>query len=258
MLYDMVDSFKKYLKTKFTYETVRTYISNIKSLLYGQCLNFNIDNFEIQKVIDILAEVKYKGNFSKYKNAFLHFCNFLNITLNDNYLNQIERLESNTCKKHRKLKTVDFETIDKKISRLKNAKLKLSYQTMLATGLRVSELAQITKGDCLITGDELQFSFIAKGGSPSTVKITKNEYPKLFESLNTIIQISKHKIFYSAIYLQTNAKKLGFGCHDLRRICSKTEYKKTKSKEAVRIKLRHSSIKTTNIYLKSEVKRKGA
>jgi len=284
MLNDTIDLYKEYLSSKFTTETTRTYMAHIKPLLAGQNLNFRADKLDIDKVIAILTEVKYKNNFAKYKNAFLHFCEFLDVTLNDDYLNQIKELEKGTKKKYRKSRNIDFESIDKKIKGLRNQKLKLSYQTMLATGLRVAELAQITKDDCLIaddgsliTDDEICLSFIAKGGMPSTVTILKSEHPKLFGHLKALIKSSKHKIFYSAIYLQINAKELGFTCHDLRRIYAKLEYQKAKAKrakrpikdkgakevvetgaisakEVVRDKLRHSSIKNTNIYLKSKVK----
>ena len=61
-------------------------------------------------------------------------------------------------------------------------------------------------------------------------------------------------MFYSAIYLQKEAQRLGITCHNLRRAYAKLEYKKTKSRENVRKKLRHTNIKTTNIYLRSKIK----
>jgi len=178
------------------------------------------------------------------------------VPLNDDLLKQIKSMEISTKKKYRKMKPMDFYDIDSKIKALKNQKLKLSYQTMLATGLRVAELTQITKADCLFSNDELYLFFIAKGGNPETVTLIKEEYPKLYEKLKVAIEAIKdnQKIFYSAIYLQMKAKELGFTCHDLRRAYAKLEYKKHKSKNIVMKKLRHSSIKNTNIYLRSKIK----
>lgn len=257
MLYDTIDLFKEYLGQRLSPETARTYTTHIKPLLKTQSINFTADRLDVGKVIAFLAQVKNKNNYAKYKNAFLYFCHFLNITLTDGQLRQIKEIGKQKPKKYRQLQATRFDVIDKKIKRLRNKKLKLSYQALLATGLRVAELAQITKDDCLIIGDELHFYFIGKGGIPSTTTISKKENHQLFDNLITLIEASKHKIFYSASYLQTNAKKLGFGCHDLRRIYAKAEYKKTKSKDLVRRKLRHSHIKTTNIYLKSKVIIKG-
>ena len=254
MLYNLIDSYRDYLQDKYTRETARTYWGHIKPLLKTQSINLTADNFDTEKVLDILADVKYKNNFAKYKNALFRFCEFLGIKLEIKHLNKIKELEKKTKKKYRKLKAIDFEAVNKKIKGLRNKKLRLSYQTMLATGLRVGELAGISKDDCLVSADEIHLYFIAKGGEPSTVAISKKENAKLFSDLIKLINATQHKIFYSVSYLQPNAKKLGFGCHDLRRIYARQEYQKTKSKEAVRIKLRHSDIKTTNIYLKNKIK----
>ena len=170
-------------------------------------------------------------------------------------IERIRELETHTRKKYRKLKTVDYITIDNKIKHLKNEKLKLSYQTLTATGLRVSELAQITPAHCAITNENIDFHFIAKGGSMNTVTLSKAEHPELYERLKKQIARTKteSKVFYSVGYLQKQAQKLGFTCHDLRRASAKLEYQKSHSKKEVQEKLRHSTIKTTNIYLNSKV-----
>jgi len=256
MLYDVLNSYKAFLETKYTAETVKKYLNRLEILLQGQNLNFTAENIDISKVLNKLAEIKYKNHFSQSKNAFLHFCKFLKFTLTDDDLKQIEKLESATKKKYRKLKTLNFKDVEKKIKGLKNQKLKYGYQVMFATGLRVSELSQITCDDCLITEAEITFCFIGKGGKAETTKLSKNEHSKLYINLVDMIANLKtsQKVFYSAIYMQTNAKKLGFTCHDLRRFCAKMEYKKFRSKAKVKDKLRHSSIKNTNIYLRNKLK----
>jgi len=81
------------------------------------------------------------------------------------------------------------------------------------------------------------------------------EYPVVYQRVREQIENTPpdNKLFYSAIYLQNKAKKLGFKCHDLRRACAKLEYRKSKSKDEVMKKLRHSTPKTTDIYLKSRI-----
>ena len=180
--------------------------------------------------------------------------------LSDYYLTEIKNLEAKTRKKYRKFKELDFNEVNKKIKAIKNQRLKLCYQTILATGLRVAELSQITTQDCKFLDDEVHFFFIGKGGMLQMVKLLKNEYPKLYENLKethaTLCEKPKvkPKMFYSAVYLQNKARKLGFTCHDLRRAFAKLEYKKSKSKKEVMQKLRHTSMKNTMIYIRRKIK----
>jgi integrase len=257
MLHNLITKYRDYLLDHFTASTARVYAERLTILLEGQSVTDTIGKLDIDKVIEKLAEIKYKNYFSQSKNALLHFCAFQNIILPDEALERIKQLEEQTRKKYRKLKIVEYKTVDKKIKHLKNAKLKLSYQTIMATGLRVSELAQIRRpSDCTVTDNEITMCFIAKGGNTEKVTLCKNENSLLFEKLKEQIKRTKptDKLFYSAIYLQTRAKELGFTCHDLRRIFAKLEYKKCRNKEEVKEKMRHSSMKNTNIYLKINVK----
>ena len=255
MLYDVLASYREYLKTKYTHETARIYLARLEPLLEGQSLNLNADNLDVQKVMEKLAGIKYKNYFSQAKNAFLGYCEFLGVALADETMNQIEAIEEKCKEKYRRLEAIEFVMVDKKIKAIRNKKLKASYQTMLVTGLRVSELAQIAKSDSQFSEDEIIFFFIGKGGKPETVKIVRAEQPKLFNALKEITATLEpaQKVFYSAGYLQSHAKTLGFKCHDLRRICAVLEYKKLKSKNEVKKKLRHSSINNTNRYLRSKV-----
>ena len=207
-------------------------------------------------ILNKLAGIKYKNRFSQYKNAFIHFCEFKNIPLSSDTLESIKMLEKHTRKKYRQLGPINYKEIAERIKRLKNEKLKLSYQTIIATGLRISELEGIIPADCTITAETITLAFIGKGGDKGTVIIQAVEYPELCQKISELIAKTQadRKIFYSAIYLQKKAKELGFRCHDLRRICAILEYKKARKKSEVMRKLRHSNIKTTNIYLNNKIK----
>ena len=258
MKYDTLGAYREYLATarRFRPDTIRTYYNRLDHLLEGQSLTHTVEKLDIAKIIENLSKITYKNHFSQSKNALLHFLAFLNISIRDEHLEEIEKLERNTRKKYRSLKKADFKEIDKKIKYLKNKKLKLSYQVMIETGLRVFEVAQITPNDCTISNDEIQLSFIGKGGKKEEVIILKKENPTLYENIKEKTETTKKadKMFYSAIYLQKEAQRLGITCHNLRRAYAKLEYKKTKSREDVRKKLRHTNIKTTNIYLRSKIK----
>lgn len=255
MLYNLLADYRAWLETKHTHATAKAYYARMCTLLKGQPVNDTVKRLNTDKILERLAELTHKNEFSQAKSALLHFCEFQNITLPAEVIERINELETHTRKKYRKLKAVDYITIDNKIKRLKNKKLKLSFQTLTATGLRVSELAQITPAHCVVTDKSLAFRFTAKGGSINTVTLSKAEHPELYERLKKQIARTKteSKVFYSVGYLQKQAQKLGFTCHDLRRACAKLEYQKSHSKKEVQEKLRHRNTKTTNIYLNSKV-----
>lgn len=256
MICDVLSAYRERLAGTLRPETARIYTNRLESLLEGQSITEPIQNLDVNLVLKKLSDIKYKNEFSQYKNAFLYFAEFYNIALDNTFKKQLEELEKQTHKKYRKSHKADFEKINGTINHLKNKKLKLCYQTLLESGLRVSELVHITKKDVKVENNAITFHFIGKGGNNETVILSKKDNPKLYDDLLQHINNTKDdtKLFYSTNYLQAKAKKYDFQCHDLRRACSKIEYKKTKSKKEVQKKLRHRDKKTTNIYLKSKIK----
>ncbi len=255
MIYNILNDYRVYLEDFLRHETARTYHNRLEFLLNGQDIINTMENLDISIILNNLSKIKYKNNFSQAKNAFFYFLKFQNISLSDEQLKIVKQMQDNTRKKYKRIESINFNDIDKKIKHLRNKKLKLSYQTMLKTGLRVFELAQIRPCDTLISDDLICLYFTGKGGNKEDVSIVKKDNMPLYNDLLELINSTKqdHKVFYSAIYLQKEAKTLGFKCHDLRRIFAKIEYKKTKSKNEVRKKLRHSNIINTDIYLKSKI-----
>ena len=255
MLHNLLRDYRDWLLQSYSRETADKYRHNLAVLLAGQSVSDPINNLDVGLVLGKLSDVKYKNYFSQSKNAFLHFCEFAGINLSADTLAQIEELQDKSKKKHRKLKPVEYNQIEDKIKQLRNMKLKLSYQTIIVTGLRISELSDLSPKDCSITADTITFSFIGKGSKTGTVEISKTDCPLLFERVTALITSTpaNKKVFYSAVYLQKQATELGFACHDLRRVFAKLEYKKCKNKTEISEKLRHSNIRTTNIYLKSKV-----
>lgn len=255
MKYDVISAYRKYLEKTYRPTTTRTYTNRLELLLKDQSvLNFD-ELLDIDKMIQHLSEIKYKNEFSQSKNAFFRFLEFKRITLNQDQLSKIKQLEKSTQKKYRKKKCVNYKKVDKTIKHINNQKLKLSYQTMLLTGVRVFELSQVRRDDCIITNDFICLSFIGKGGEQESVVILKAENELLYENLIELINNTafSKKVFYSSNYLQKKAKEYNFCCHDLRRIYSKLEHKKTKSIKEVQEKMRHTNEKTTKIYLNSNI-----
>lgn len=256
MRYDILAVYRSFLNERLRPATARVYYERLNTLFDNQSIFSTLENLDIDKMIDELQDVKYKNEFSQYKNALLYFLEFQNKSLNKEQIAHIEKFENATKKKYRKLKAVDFQKVDRTIKHLKNKKLRICYQTLLNTGLRVFELAQITKEDCSFSNSEITMRFIGKGGDQEQITFEKEGNEKLFKELKEMIMTTaeNRKIFYSANYLQQNAKSYGFKCHDFRRAYAKVEYKKTKSKKQVKEKMRHTNTKTTEIYLKSKVK----
>lgn len=256
MKYNMLRGYDIYLNERYSKDTARTYRTRLNFLLEEQFLIDNFSDIDFEKVIKQFEKVKYKNYFSQCKNAFFHFTEFQGKTLNSEEMRKIKELEQKTHKKYRKLKEINYPEVLRSINNLKNEKLKLSYQTMLCTGLRVSELAQITPQKSVIASDNIIFHFLGKGGMDESVTLYRSDNKLFFDGLvNQILNTKDNKkVFYSSIYLQENAKNLNFKCHDLRRIYAQLIYKKTKNKNVVQKKLRHTSVKTTNIYLKCRIR----
>lgn len=256
MICDVLNEYRAFLIKTLRAETARTYANRLATLLKEQNIINTCETIDVNTMIEHLSKIKYKNHFSQSKNALLYFLKFQDIKLDKRQKERIIQLENATKKKYRKLKQQDYKTIKRKIEHLKNKKLKMCFQVLIETGLRVSELSQITPADCIISIDTINLSFLGKGGKKERVTISKKDNPKLYDTIKTVIEYEKSnkKIFYSYNYLQLKAKELGFTCHDLRRLCSKLTYKNTNSKEAVKEKLRHSNIKTTEIYLNSKIK----
>lgn len=257
LLYEAIGGFKSYLLTNgYSPRTVKTYCDRLAGLLKEQD-RYNLKNgIDFRKILEDLAKVKYKNHFSQYKNSLLKFAEFQKIDLPQVALDSIEEIEKQKKKKYRNLKATEYKKVDQSIKHLKNKKMKTSFQVMLSTGLRVFELEQISPSSCQVSAEAIEFQFVGKGGKVQKSNIKKSDDLELYQKTKELIEQTPEdkKLFYSAVYLQRKAKTLGFACHDLRRICSKLEYKKTKNKEAVKLKLRHTSIKTSNIYLRSKVK----
>ena len=206
-------------------------------------------------VLEKLTAIKYKNQFSKYKNAFLKFCEFLNLELSGENQHKLDKMMDAKIKKRRKLRRTKLKDIKHKIRVMQDKKLKSSYETMLYTGLRDSELAQIKKADCIIHDKSIALSFIGKGRKHEKTILYEEQNKRVYKDLLQLIDTTPpdRKIFYSASYLQAKALEKGFQCHDLRRAFAKLTYQEYKDKEIVMRLLRHSKIKNTKIYLRSKV-----
>ncbi len=252
--YNTLSDFHDFLLRGCAPSTAATYKKAVDFLLDEQYL-IDWTDMDINSVIDKLQGMKYKNQYSKYKNAFLKFCDFLDIKLSNDILLKLDIANLDKKKKYRKMEPRKLEDIKNHLRGCKDKKLKLSYETMLATGLRVSELSQIKKTDCIVSNNNVQFFFTGKGQKKESVTINKADNMKLYTNLVELITGASEskKVFYSTNYLQTKASDMGFNCHDLRRAFAKITRKNNKDINVVKDAMRHTSTKNTKIYLNSKI-----
>ncbi|WP_460642905.1 hypothetical protein [Lacrimispora brassicae] len=251
MKYNTLRDYEAFLKKGMAASSAISYRKCVDTLLNDQYI-MDCKNIDFDLILHKFEAMKHKNQYSKYKSALLKFCEFQDIKLDNDFLLKLNLMKLDKKKQRRKLKEVDLKDINNHMRVIRDKKLKLSYQTMLNKGLRVSELSQIGKDDCVIDSDKIEMSFIGKGGNLESVIILKNENETLYQNLSLLIHDSNDKVFYSANYLQMNAN--GFACHDLRRAFAKLEYEKNKSLNQTAEKLRHKNKNNTKIYTNSKVK----
>jgi len=247
MKYDILEDYKLYLLNKYSEKTAKQYFNCVDRLLKQQQFS-EPQAIDIESALLKLKNIEYANSFSQYKNALINYGEFAGLKLRK-FKNETKR------KKYRKLPERDLKDITAKINKIRDKKLMLSYKLMLATGLRVAELSNITALDVQKSIDGgYVMSFVAKGGERQQVEVLK-PYAWICKHLQDVLneKQSNEKLFYSERYLQEQAQKRGFACHDLRRAFAKITYQDSKSMEHTREKMRHKRVNETKIYLNSKI-----
>lgn len=251
MKYSVLDDFKTFLHSKYASRaTVKQYAFWAARLLEGQFFS-DIAEVDMGNMVGGLdSKTKNRNEYSQAKNTFLNFAEFSNVNAEIPVLNKLKK------RKNRKLKYRKLTNINNKINAISDKKLLLSYKVMLATGLRVGELASVKKENIQPLGNGgFSLAFVPKRGGMGRITIpAKQNY--ICKAITEVIQPEncETKAFYSVGHLQKNAKKRGFACHDLRRAFAKTTYQDSGGKLVYTSeKMRHANPRTTKIYLKSKI-----
>lgn len=256
--YDVLDNFRNYLKEKILNKnTADRYYFAVEKIFKDMTFSSSeeISKSEVEK---ILLELKGKSNFSAAKNGLKHFSNFDSSFKNptDSFFSTVGKTKRNRSIKPPK--TLNYESITKKINSIANDKLKVAYRLMMFSGLRVSETAQLLKKDISFPDEEtVKINVLhGKGGSNGEVVSVKN---KLFaQSLKQYIETCpEEKPFYAAKTMKNKAGEIDLECHDFRRVASQLHKKEAiengssafDANDSTREFLRHKRFSTTKRYL---------
>lgn len=251
MKYAVLDAFKVFLGERYASRaTVKQYHAWAARLLAEQFFS-DVAGVDVDAMAaELEGKTKNRNEYSQAKSAVLNFAEFAHKQA------KIPALRKPKKRRYRKLKTRKLESINHKVNVISDKKLALSYKIMLATGLRVGELASVKKRDIRAdTGGGFSLTFVPKGGGIDTVVIpAKNKH--LCKGIAEAIRPgnSTDRAFYSAGYLQDQARRRGFACHDLRRAFAKITYRDSGGKLSyTKERMRHADARTTKIYLNSKV-----
>lgn len=123
-------------------------------------------------------------------------------------------------KKYKKAPEPQFKlkNIVNAIDRLKNKRLKIAYRLQIISGLRIGEIAKLTKKDISIDLDTSQIIIEVikgKGNKDRRVKCFIDDW--VLEELIKLTERKNGNLFYSKSYLMNKASKLNFHTHDLRK-----------------------------------------
>lgn len=259
--------FKKHLMQevegkKITEDTANTYLSSARVMMK------HFDNLGIRDTRQISEDdfenyfdsIKTKNNFSKAKNALER------LKMIYPYLTMPSKEFFKSRVKYKRKRGegggsgLPPETIKRKINGIRNKKLKLGYRLALATGLRVSEVAKLRKEDIKrVKGSDSLIVYVREGKGRKDRKVIGLEDSYLLKGIRELLQEQgEGNLFYSRGYMMGEAYRLGFECHDLRRIFAKEYLKQRKEQgdkgrkavKEVAKQLGHKKLKTTSIYLK--------
>ena len=258
MKYEILGSFRDYLHTTMNHNTARKYYSSVKKVFKDVAFQ-SLDEIDTEYIEQKMKELPSKNEFSAAKRGLLKLQEYdpaLQLPKKQFFEEQAKKKRNFIKSRGRKIYK---DTVMRKINQISDANLRLAYRLEMVSGLRISELADLYPGDIEIADNTLLVTVRnGKGGKSGIVTCLDDGYVK--ERLEALIQRTEANtpLFYSTGHMMNEASRLGFECHDLRRIFSQDMEQeqinqgKTRGQagEEVREALRHSRLRTTNLYLR--------
>lgn len=257
MKYDLLEPFKEYLFDNLSRNTARKYYAAVVKLLQGMNVS-RIETISLEYLErEMVLRFKTRNEFSAAKNGLKWLAEFypqLKIPDQSFFKNSSLKKRNYTKKPG---KVIYLEPTLRKINQMDDEKLKYAYRLAMVSGLRVSELADLETRDLQFEEGKIIVTVRGgKGGHGGTIRCRDDPY--LYERLKSFSAGKEmdQKLFYGEAKMRKEAWRLGFECHDLRRIYAIMTRKELRehmpAKEADRLvqqNMRHARFSTTKRYL---------
>jgi len=199
------DEYKDYLinVAKLSEITANTYINRLRYY------------YKNNKVLD---DKKSKNYINQTKNAIKYLYKMNDIYYSNETIDLSKIHDSMKHKKPVKIK-LKLSTTNKKINGLKDKRKKLAYRLQEVSGLRISEISNLTKNDITFENGKIYITVIdGKGNKDRRVATIKDKY--LYKELPELEE-RKGKLFHKENTLRKKAWELGFKTHKLRKVTAK-------------------------------------
>lgn len=258
MKYDYLIKLKEYLSSseELSQNTVKKYYMMAKKVL--KPIPFTkIEEVQPCDIENQLRLIKTRNDVISAKQGLLALKELYPELQLPESLSEISKHKRNV--KKRKFEPVSLQSIQGRINNAKSPEYRLAYELMLATGLRVSEVAQITPDSVqtLVNGSvEIKIDCMKGGKAGSKILEPGRAANMLIEA----VKAGNGTLLPSAHSLQLEADRLGIECHDLRRAYARIKHKELladigayKANEEVRKLMGHKEMKTTQKYLRREI-----
>lgn len=255
--YDILEPFKEYLYENISSDnTARKYYAAVVKLFKD--IQFNsLSQIDVEWIKQqTAARFRTSSEYSAVKNGLKWLSKYdssIKIPTEEEFT-EVSRRKRNFSRKPKKV--IYLKPTQRKINQIQNERLRYAYRLALASGLRVSELADLEAKDVLIEDGNI-FVFVknGKGGHGGIVECRQDPY--LYERLPEFLgKYPEGKIFYSEVYMREYAHQLGIEMHDLRRVYAiqtRNDLKKSMPVEQANAitqqRLRHVRFSTTKRYL---------
>lgn len=261
--YELLEPFREYLYSKKSSNTARTYYAAVVKLFKG----VNVSRIEALPLEYFERELplrfKTRNEFSAAKNGLKLLAEVypkLQIP-EESFFKENSLKKRNYSKKPGKV--IYLQPTMRKINQMTDLRFKYAYRLAVISGLRVSELADLEAGDISFEEDRIVVTVRnGKGGHGGCINCRADPY--LYEKLQQFIEEhtkqdlgqASQKLFYGEAALRREAWRLGFECHDLRRIYAIESRKELRTKlpvpeadRQVQENMRHARFSTTKRYL---------
>jgi len=186
-------------------------VSDTTATTYYNRLRYYYKN---NKVLDN----KSKNYINQTKQAIKYLYKMHDIYYNNETINLTKVHDSMKHKKPVRVK-IKLSIVNKKINAMKDKRKKLAFRLMEVSGLRISEISNLTKDNIEFSNNKIYVTVIdGKGGKSRRISAIKDKW--LYNELQQLEE-RNGKLFHKSNTLRKKAWELGFKTHKLRKVSAK-------------------------------------